>query len=114
MAKERPEEPEQGKETRVRAQAPTTAAGALAAALRRALLKRQEAEMTAPAPKPAAQKRARRLRGRLVAKPPAHLAPSKHLPRSPLAPKSFPAMPPVDGVELGPRRRASAIAAATT
>lgn len=101
MAKERPEEPEQGKETRVRTQAPTTAAGALAAALRRALLKRQEAEMTPPAPKPAAPKRRRAMRGRLAAKPPAHLAPSKHLPRSPLAPKGFAAMPPIEGVALG-------------
>jgi glutamate N-acetyltransferase/amino-acid N-acetyltransferase len=104
MAKERPEEPEKGKETRVRVQAPTTAAGALAAALRRALLKRQEAEMAVPATasKPAAaRKRARALHGRLAARPPAHLAPSKHLPRSPLAPKSFPALPPIGGVELG-------------
>lgn len=85
----------------MRAEAPTTAAGALAAALRRALLKRQEAEISAPQPA-SARKRARTAhRTPLTTKPPAHVAPSKHLPRSPLAPKSFPALPPIKGVELG-------------
>jgi glutamate N-acetyltransferase/amino-acid N-acetyltransferase len=75
----------------------------LAAALRRALLKRQEAETAAPAPHTPviSRKPARALRKPIATKPPANLSPSKHLPRSPLAPKSFPALPPIDGVELG-------------
>jgi glutamate N-acetyltransferase/amino-acid N-acetyltransferase len=79
---------------------PTTSAGTLAAALRRALLKRQEAEMRAPAPS-VARRREPSTRKPFNAKPPASLSPAKHLPRSPLAPKSFPAMPPIAGVEIG-------------
>lgn len=89
-----------GEKARRESAPPATSAGTLAAALRRALLKRQEAEMKAPAPL-TMRRRAPSARKPFTAKPPASLAPAKHLPRSPLAPKAFPVMPPIAGVEIG-------------